>query len=355
MPVQLGNPAPLGLLAFGMTTLMLMMVDMGWVEHDFEYVVAAYAIYYGGVGQMLVAIFELIQGSTFSFAVFFSYGAFWLGWAHIFVEKTKDYSSYQDAVYSTGMTLFFIQWGLLSVCFWIITWRKNLCLIVVFALLSATFFLLAAATSTKSLGVKKTAGYVGFLTAVGALYTGVAELINGEWGSHVLPGLRPMHTPERTVITKESIQKLTTYDPKTNSMFLQFSGLQIYRTEDIAAIYAAVEESILQHTKNQPKNKVHVVVDYKNVSIANELQEQYWNMTKKLERQYYLSVRRFAISSFGTQLASSNSYPNLGKFPAKSFNLSTDDLVSRNVANHETASSETASETAKTVPTKIET
>lgn len=36
MTGKLGNPAPLGLFAFGMTTAMLMYVDMGWVEHEFE-------------------------------------------------------------------------------------------------------------------------------------------------------------------------------------------------------------------------------------------------------------------------------------------------------------------------------
>ena len=95
--MTLGNPAPLGLLSFGMTTLMLMMVESGWAETDFEYVVVGYAIFFGGVGQVLVAIFELLQGSSFSFAVFFSYGAFWLGWAFLLVERSKDYSSFGDA------------------------------------------------------------------------------------------------------------------------------------------------------------------------------------------------------------------------------------------------------------------
>jgi hypothetical protein len=304
MAVTLGNPAPLGLLAFGMTTLMLMVIDAGWAEPDFAYVVSAYAIFFGGVGQVLVAIFEILKGSSFSFAVFFSYGAFWLGWAYIFVERAHDNSSFQLAEYQTGMTLFFIQWGALSTCFWIVTLRKNTCLIVVFALLCTTFYLLAAATATQSLSTKRAAGYVGFCTAIGALYTGVAELINEEWGRHVLPGLRPILSPERTKITKDSIKKLISYDKKTNSMFLQFNGLQIYRPEDITSIRAGVKEAILEATSDKGKDedhKVHVIVDYKDVSIAKELEEKYWSMTRYLERNYYLSVRRFYVSSFGTK------------------------------------------------------
>ena len=301
MSSNLGNPAPLGLLAFGMTTAMLMFVDAGWAESDFAYVVATYAIFYGGLGQILVAIFELFKGSSFSFAVFFSYGAFWLGWAFLFIERKKDYSSYQEAEYQTGMALFFILWGVISTCFWIVTLRKNICLIVVFALLCTTFYLLAAAEATSNLATKRAAGYVGFCTAVSALYTGVAELINEEWGRHVLPGLHPILTPERLEITKDSIMKRTSYDKKTNSLFLQFNGLQIYRPEDISAIRLAVKESIMDYTADQKDHKVHVIVDYKDVTIAKELEEKYWAMTRYLERRYYLSVRRFYISSFGTK------------------------------------------------------
>lgn len=84
---NLGNPAPLGLLAFGMTTMMLMYVDMQWVESDFAQMVIGYGFFYGGLCQVLVAIFELQKGSSFSFAVFGSYGAFWLGWALVALEN----------------------------------------------------------------------------------------------------------------------------------------------------------------------------------------------------------------------------------------------------------------------------
>ena len=67
--MAIGNPAPLGLLAFGMTTMLLMYVDMGWVEDEFQEMVIGYAFFYGGLCQLLVGIFELFRGSTFPFAV----------------------------------------------------------------------------------------------------------------------------------------------------------------------------------------------------------------------------------------------------------------------------------------------
>ena len=108
MPI--GNPAPLGLLAFGMTTMLLMYVDMGLVESEFEEMVIGYAFFYGGVCQLLVGIFELFKGATLPFAVFGSYGAFWLGWAFVKLNNeaiginfTGDYTGGKVAYYVQGV------------------------------------------------------------------------------------------------------------------------------------------------------------------------------------------------------------------------------------------------------------
>jgi succinate-acetate transporter protein len=294
----LGNPAPLGLLAFGMTTAMLMYVEMGWVEAEFEQLIFGYAIFLGGVCQILVAIFEILKGSSFSFAVFGCYGAFWLGWGIVYVESHRSTSNFDASTYQNGKTAWLVQWGVLSACFWIITLRKNICLITVFSLLTTTFFLLAAASGSGNGHVKKAAGYIGFLTAIAAWYTGVAELINEEYGQHLLPGLTPIRKPERFNITKESIATRISYDERTNTLFLTFRGMQIKTDSDIRAISEGVEEAIKE--AKAPDDKVHVVVDYKDVLLADDKVDAYWTMVDKLERQYYLSASRFHVSSFGT-------------------------------------------------------
>lgn len=318
--MALGNPAPLGLLAFGMTTLMLMYVEMGWVEKDTEGLLVGYAFFYGGVGQVLVAIFEIMKGSSFSFAVFGSYGFFWLGWAYDFLEMHRDYSDLGDFSFKKGKAAMFIQWGILSLCFWTITLRKNIALISIFALLSSTFFLLAIGVARDNHDILKVAGYVGFLTALGAFYTGIAELVNEEWGRNILPGLTPIHRPERLPVTKESIKQLISYDVRSNTLLLHFRGLQISTSEAVEAIKQAVESSILEANElkaktassskssrhlfdDMQKGKVHVVADYQNVVIAKPIENEYWAMARRLEKDYYLSARRFSVTSFGTRNA----------------------------------------------------
>jgi succinate-acetate transporter protein len=88
-----------------------MYVEMGWAEKEFEQLVAGYAFFFGGIGQLLVAIFEMIQGSTFSFAVFGSYAFFWLGWALIYIEshRGEENTEFNMSSYPDGKTLWFIQ------------------------------------------------------------------------------------------------------------------------------------------------------------------------------------------------------------------------------------------------------
>jgi succinate-acetate transporter protein len=296
--VKLGNPAPLGLLAFGLTTSMLMYVDAGWVEHEFEYMIAGYAMFYGGLCQILVAIFELFKGSSFSFAVFGSYGAFWLGWAATVIESHRETSDFHGASYPHGKTAWLITFGILSCCFTIIVCRKNLCLIYTFFVLDITFFLLAAATATGNDRIKKVAGYFGFACALGAWYTGIAELVNEDFGRHVLPGLKPILTPERLQMTKETLAQRISYDHKANTLFLSFRGFQIRSLDDVNVIKESVEEAILN--AKAPNDKVHVIVDYNEAFIAEEIFTAYWTMVEKLQEQYYLSASRFHVSSFGS-------------------------------------------------------
>ena len=91
--VTIGNPAPLGLLAFGTTTALLMYVDMGWIEEDAEAMIYGYAFYYGGLAQLLVAIFELLKGARFllpSLEVMPAFG--WLEQPHLSSRRNSTRS-----------------------------------------------------------------------------------------------------------------------------------------------------------------------------------------------------------------------------------------------------------------------
>src|SRR5436309_7201469 len=71
-----GNPAPLGLLGFGMTTVLLNLHNAGFFE--LNSMILAMGICYGGVAQVIAGIMEWRKGNTFATTAFTSYGLFWL-------------------------------------------------------------------------------------------------------------------------------------------------------------------------------------------------------------------------------------------------------------------------------------
>ena len=73
---SIANPAPLGLMAFGMTTVLLNIHNAGFFEMNT--MILAMGIFYGGIAQVIAGIMEFKKNNTFGATAFSSYGLFWL-------------------------------------------------------------------------------------------------------------------------------------------------------------------------------------------------------------------------------------------------------------------------------------
>ena len=76
VPDKTGNPAPLGLMGFGMTTILLNLHNAGFIPLDS--MILSMGIFYGGIAQVIAGIMEWKKGNTFAATAFTSYGMFWL-------------------------------------------------------------------------------------------------------------------------------------------------------------------------------------------------------------------------------------------------------------------------------------
>src|ERR1700749_925221 len=72
----IANPAPLGLCAFGMTTVLLNIHNAG--VYEMNSMILAMGIFYGGLAQVVAGIIEAKKNNTFGLTAFTSYGFFWL-------------------------------------------------------------------------------------------------------------------------------------------------------------------------------------------------------------------------------------------------------------------------------------
>jgi succinate-acetate transporter protein len=178
-----GNPAPLGLLGFGMTTVLLNLHNAGFYE--LNSMILAMGICYGGVAQIIAGVMEWRKGNTFATTAFISYGFFWLSLVALVVLPKIGWSSASN---ETSMAAYLAMWGLFTAVMFVGTLRLNRALQIVFATLTILFFLLAVGDFTAANpGFKHFTGYEGIVCGFSAIYAGLAQLLNELFGRIVLP------------------------------------------------------------------------------------------------------------------------------------------------------------------------
>jgi succinate-acetate transporter protein len=178
------NPAPLGLLGFGMTTVLLNLHNAGFYE--LNTMILAMGICYGGLAQVIAGIMEWKKGNTFATTAFISYGFFWLSLVAL-VVLPKMIPALIPAN-ETAMAAYLALWGLFTAGMFLGTFRLNRALQVVFGTLTVLFFLLAIGDATAwGPGFKQLTGFEGLVCGFAAIYTGLAQVLNELYGKIVLP------------------------------------------------------------------------------------------------------------------------------------------------------------------------
>ena len=180
--VKPANPAPLGLVAFGLTTVVLSSINAGLLSRDALPAVVPLAFAFGGLAQILAGIMEFKNANTFGTVAFTSYGLFWWWWA--FLQWTVG-AGWLEAPSAAGVGATLAMWGVFTFYMWISTFRSNRALWTVFLLLWITFFLLAGGDF--GLGTGRAGGWVGLGCGLVAMYTSFAEVTNGTFGRTVVP------------------------------------------------------------------------------------------------------------------------------------------------------------------------
>jgi hypothetical protein len=177
------NPAPLGLLAFGMTTVVLNLHNAGFYE--LNSMILAMGLCYGGTAQVIAGIMEWKKGNTFATTAFISYGFFWLSLVALLVLPKTSLAAATDPV---ALSAYLAVWGLFTAVMFIGTFRLNRALQVVFGTLTILFFLLAIGDYTSaSPAFKHATGFEGLFCGFAAIYAGLAQVLNELFGKIVLP------------------------------------------------------------------------------------------------------------------------------------------------------------------------
>ena len=172
-----GNPAPLGLMGFGMTTVLLNLQNAGLFT--LGSMILAMGIFYGGIAQLIAGSMEWKKGNTFATTAFCSYGLFWLSLVALIMIPSMGLG---EKTSPTAMAAYLAMWGLFTAVMFIGTLRFNRAMQVVFATLAILFFLLALGELTGNSAITQIAGWVGILCGFSAIYTALAQVVNETYG-----------------------------------------------------------------------------------------------------------------------------------------------------------------------------
>jgi succinate-acetate transporter protein len=191
MSEKLANPAPLGLLGFGLTTVLLNLHNAGLFPLDT--MILAMGLAYGGLAQVIVGIMEFKKGNTFGTVGFTSYGLFW--WSLVLLLVLPDTAIFTGLSAPTEMAMaaYFFMWGLFTFVMFFGTLKVNRALQFVFMSLAILFFMLTIRELTGNPTLFGTftfnnlTGIEGVICGLSAVYLAFAEVLNEAHKKTVLP------------------------------------------------------------------------------------------------------------------------------------------------------------------------
>jgi len=180
--VKLANPAPLGLLGFGLTTVLLNLVNAG--AFPLDTMILAMGITYGGVAQIIAGSMEYKKGNTFGTVAFTSYGLFW--WSFVMLLILPKFTGFSGPS-SSSLAAYLVMWGIFTFGMFFGTLKANRALQFVFGSLAILFFMLAIAQYAGNATFTTITGIEGVICGLSAVYLGIAEVLNESHQKTVLP------------------------------------------------------------------------------------------------------------------------------------------------------------------------
>ncbi|MFC1413029.1 acetate uptake transporter [Streptacidiphilus sp. N1-12] len=182
---SVADPAPLGLAAFAMTTVVLSCYNTGFLGPATEAVVLPLALFYGGLTQLLAGMWEFRRRNTFGATAFSSFGAFWLAYYLLAKDVAPTLATAADAHKAVG--LFLLVWAIFTAYMTVASVRVSGAVLAVFTALTLTFVLLSIGEFATSDTATKIGGWLGLLTAAFAWYASFAGVVSSTFGRDVVP------------------------------------------------------------------------------------------------------------------------------------------------------------------------
>jgi len=163
---------PIGLLGFGIATVLLSLVNVGYYPLDSMVVMMGV---YVGFAMVITGYMEWRKGNTFGAAAFFTFGFFWLSFTGLLILPALKIAA---APSTTAMAAYLFMWALFAFVTFIATLKFNRALQFIFLVVAILFALLGLGYLTGITLFTTLGGYVGIIAGFAAVYTGFGQVLN---------------------------------------------------------------------------------------------------------------------------------------------------------------------------------
>lgn len=183
------NPAPLGLMGFGITTVTLSFINaniVGGGAASFP-IVMGMALAFGGLAQLLAGMWEFRTGNTFGAVAFSGYGAFWISFFILVMFNVGQIVTGAKTETDSLLGLYLWMWGLFTFLLFLCTFKSPLAIQLVFATLVVTYVLLGIGNTGAHATAVHWGGYVGIACGALALYAATGDIMKAVYKRDVLP------------------------------------------------------------------------------------------------------------------------------------------------------------------------
>ncbi|KAL3234298.1 hypothetical protein RNJ44_03060 [Nakaseomyces bracarensis] len=198
---RFGNPAPLGLSGFALTTFVLSMFNAKAQGITIPNVVVGVAAFYGGLVQLIAGIWELALENTFGALALCSYGGFWMSFAAIYIPWFGILEAYEghDSELGNALGFYLLGWSIFTFGLTLCTMKSTLAFFSLFFLLAVTFLLLSIGAYTGKEGVTRAGGVLGVVVAFIAWYNAYAGVATKRNSYLIIKGIS-LPTNEKVIL-----------------------------------------------------------------------------------------------------------------------------------------------------------
>ena len=180
----IADPAPLGLAALSLPLFALSWINIGQAKATVLPVVLTTILLYGGIGQFVVAMWEVRRGNTFGVAAFGTFGLFNVSVWYFF---THALGTIPPADRPSALALFLALWAVPAFILWVASLRTTLVVSLIFGLATVLFVLAAWGNGNADATLIKLSGYVGIALAGVAWYGCLSALTTETFGRVLFP------------------------------------------------------------------------------------------------------------------------------------------------------------------------